>query len=632
MGIQGAEQLSRHTRIQRFGPAIQSVPFTISAEKTTMSEFQVLVPHHKRPSWFWWVIFIGMPLASAFGTVGFWLYENRPAGVAPWINAFYHSLQLFILHMPHLDGPINWCLEIGRWLAAGLFGMAALIALYDIIGMELRHSRLRFAENHTVICGVGPRVLELAGCFKNRDRNRPVVVVSPDEEELVACRAAGAITIVGDPVVRANLARARIQTARRIIALSSDDNTNVQVAVEAKKLIHENTAGSSEPVECFVHLADVGLRASLHRTSPFEDQRYRMRFFDLFDAAARQLLLEPLHLSTASSYRPLDQGGISKDEPREVHLVILGFGRMGRTVAVRAAQLGHFANGKSIHISVIDRDAARHEQMLLFRYPKFKQTCSIEFHETEIETTRARDLLGKWCAATDAITSIALCFDQDSLALEVALRLFPVLRQFNIPLAVRMSRRSGFASLLEEGKADPDVRFQLRGFGMLEDACCEDVLGQSLNETLARAIHSIFRDKRMKEGRDPSDRSVRPWEELDDDFKDSSRQQADHIAIKLHGIGCVRAKSDDARPTVGRFDPVEIETMARMEHSRWNAERLLAGWVLGPKGSSTTASPYIVPWDELPPEIQNYDRDAVILIPALLAGINEKVCRKDSSA
>jgi hypothetical protein len=593
-----------------------------------MSDLEVINPHNKRPSWFWRVIFIGTPLALGFGTVGFWLYDNRPKGIAPWLNALYHSLQLFILHMPHLEGRVNWCLEIGRWLAAGLFGMAALIALYDIIMMELKHFRLKFAKGHTVICGRGPRALELVSCFKNRDKGPSVVVIGSVEDELPLYRAAGAMTIIGDPILPANLAKAHVQAAKRIIALSSDDNTNVQIAVEIRKLVHDKVPHASGPVDCFVHLADVDLRTSLQRTTSFCDQCCQVRFFDLYDAAARQLLLEPLQLPAKSYYKPLDQGGILKNDPREVHLVILGFGRMGRTVALRAAQLGHFANSKPIHISVIDREADRHKEMLLFRYPRFTETCSIDFHQTEIETIRARALLEKWCADPDSITGIAVCFDRDSLALEVALRLFPVLEQFNIPLAVRMSRKAGFASLLEEGKANPDLRFQLRGFGMLGDTCCEDVLEDSLNEALARTIHEDFCEKRKKEGRDPSDRSILSWEKLDDDYKDSNRQQADHIAIKLQGIGCVRAKHNDPRPGVDHFDPDEVEIMAKMEHSRWKAERLLAGWIPGPRGSSPKASPYMVPWDTLPSEVQKYDREAVMLIPALLRNISEKVCRK----
>jgi len=46
-----------------------------------MSDFPVIVPYHKRPSWFWRVIFIGAPLALAFGAYGFRVYGKWPEGL-----------------------------------------------------------------------------------------------------------------------------------------------------------------------------------------------------------------------------------------------------------------------------------------------------------------------------------------------------------------------------------------------------------------------------------------------------------------------------------------------------------------------------------------------------------------------
>jgi len=634
-----------------------------------MSDFPVIVPYHKRPSWFWRVIFIGAPLAFGLGTVGFWIYDKKPAGIAPWFDALYHSLQLFILHMPHVEGPMNWCLELGRWLAAALFGMAALIALYDLVMRDIQQFRLRFAKGHVVICGQGPKVIELVKCYagkgkdkgptRGKDANHPqgegsdqdkdpirdqgkksaldqerdkeesntVVAVIPLEEDYSPYHAEGAFVIVGDPTSSSVLSRARIQTADRVIALCSNDNTNVQVAVKALNSIQEKEPYRPKPLRCFVHLSDVDLRASLHRTAVFGDQCCQVQFFDLFDAAARELLLSPVRMGGNSNYTPLDHGGILETDPKFVRLVILGFGRMGRTMAVRAAQLGHFANRKPIQIAVIDKDADRHKEMLLFRYPSFEQTCNIEFHNLEVETKQARTLLESWCAAENSYTSIAVCFDQDSLALEVALRLFPKLEQFKIPMAVRMSQNAGFVSLLKEGHARPDIHGRIRGFGMLADTCREDVLENRHNEKLARAIHEDFCAQRKKEGRIPPDPSVLPWDELNPDFKDSNRQQADHIDIKLRGIGCMRVKEGDSEQKGHPFTPGEIEIMARMEHARWKAERLLAGWILGPKESSPRSNPFLIRWEELPQEVQEYDREAVGHIPDYLREIGEKVCR-----
>jgi len=90
----------------------------------------------------------------------------------------------------------------------------------------------------------------------------------------------------------------------------------------------------------------------------------------------------------------------------------------------------------------------------------------------------------------------------------------------------------------------------------------------------------------------------------------------------------VKAELDDPRPAVDRFEPGEVELLAEMEHTRWCAERLLADWVLGPSDKPRRISPYIVPWAALPPEIQEYDRETVRLIPAFMGQIGKKVCRQ----
>jgi hypothetical protein len=71
--------------------------------------------------------------------------------------------------------------------------------------------------------------------------------------------------------------------------------------------------------------------------------------------------------------------------------------------------------------------------------------------------------------------------------------------------------------------------------------------------------------------------------------------------------------------------------LGRVEHARWKAERILAGWTYAPgrKDIARKTSPYIVEWDKLSPEVQQYDRDFVTLIPALLDGDAQKICRQE---
>lgn len=138
-----------------------------------------------------------------------------------------------------------------------------------------------------------------------------------------------------------------------------------------------------------------------------------------------------------------------------------------------------------------------------------------------------------------------------------------------------------------------------------------------LHEPIARAIHERYR-RNQRDRKPPADPSMNPWETLAETLKNSNRDQAIDIGMKLDAIGCrVAPASDGAAAT---FTSAELERLATLEHDRWVAERSRAGWTLGPvKDVELKRSPYLVPWEELAEEIREYDREAVRAIPEVLA-------------
>jgi ppGpp synthetase/RelA/SpoT-type nucleotidyltranferase len=138
-------------------------------------------------------------------------------------------------------------------------------------------------------------------------------------------------------------------------------------------------------------------------------------------------------------------------------------------------------------------------------------------------------------------------------------------------------------------------------------------------ESVARTLHSIYLEEVSKSGprRDPA---LEAWEELREDFRNSNRDQASRILEKLERIGYTARPATGALTDPFRFTDAEIEIMAEMEHGRWNAERLAAGWTWGPeRDPDRKRSPYLVAWEDLPDDIRAYDRDFVTRIPQVLA-------------
>ncbi len=294
---------------------------------------------------------------------------------------------------------------------------------------------------------------------------------------------------------------------------------------------------------------------------------------------------------------------------------------MGRSVALRAVRMGHFANGQPLRISVIDRYAECQRENLLYHYPVLKSggICQLDFHPAEAESFTARKLIEQWAGEPDTLVHVFLCLDENSRATEVALHLQEALlgRQ-NLNLLVRIKSRTSLQSIVEMA-ADRSPR--LAAFGRVEDACCDNAFRHEHNEAIARAMHEQFVANRevdsiRKPGSEPT---LVKWENLGEDIRESNRQQADHIPIKLRAIGCELAPLNDPRKGVVEFTERETELLAELEHRRWNAERCLAGWRYGtPSNKQNRINENLVPWNELHASIQKYDRESVMSIPARL--------------
>lgn len=578
----------------------------------------------------------GLGATVTLGTIGYFQYSAEHAQPVTIWSALYHTMQLFVLHAPHFEGHINWMLEIARWVAPVLSGSVAYTLAKGVLKRESARWKLQRTHDHVVICGLGRKSVD---CVKF-ERSRPlatrknVVVIdrAPPADLAKLCEEKGAMIISGDVMDPAILESAGVARASSLYALCPEDDTNCEVAVQTRALL-ERSAPRHKPLYCNVHISDLELRGSLQVLAPdaVGDARMTVRFFDLFDVEARRLLLTDL---------PIDHDGVGVGEPRRVHLVILGFGRMGRAIAERAAKLGHFANAttdprRRLRISVIDRKAREQESILLYRHPQFRSCCDLEVYEDEIESVASQVRVTGWCADPDSICSIVVGVDNEARAAAIAMKLLPGVAKTGTRIALRLAHRTGLASVIERARVSGLAPELVRIYGMIDDGCCNTVFDTSADEQLAQRIHEEF-VRGEKPRRPHDDEAMKPWRDLLEVFRESNRQQADHIAIKLRAIGCEVVSQDDPRPAVTKFEEPakgrggEVEVMAMMEHERWNAERWMDGWTYAPgkKDPKARTSPSLVPWKDLHDDTQEFDRKAVRFIPELLASVGKKASRR----
>jgi ppGpp synthetase/RelA/SpoT-type nucleotidyltranferase len=154
------------------------------------------------------------------------------------------------------------------------------------------------------------------------------------------------------------------------------------------------------------------------------------------------------------------------------------------------------------------------------------------------------------------------------------------------------------------------------------------VMPAELCEVLAPAIHETYRQSQLHKVQ-PDDPALKAWDDLSDDFRSSSYQQAESYARKLEAIDCVLVKVEGRAPTILSFTDSEIETLAEMEHGRWNMERLAGGWRLADrKDVAARLSPCLIGWAPLPESEKDKDRMFARSIPADLAPLGFEVQRR----
>ena len=111
-------------------------------------------------------------------------------------------------------------------------------------------------------------------------------------------------------------------------------------------------------------------------------------------------------------------------------------------------------------------------------------------------------------------------------------------------------------------------------------------------------------------------------------MQEANLKQADDICKKLQVIHCAIGISTDANETLFEFTPAEIEMLAQMEHERWMDEHLKRGWVQGPETNEKLRThDCLMPWEPLPEQQKEKDRNAIRTLPGILAKVQLKIVR-----
>lgn len=603
-------------------------------------------PHHiptQRSIWGLVLLLILVISASVLGYWGLTKYElDESKHPDPW-SISYHTLQLFALHAPHLERKVPVQLHAGRWLAALVVLAAAVKTFYSAFHAELRLYRYQLRGNHIVICGLGRIGLQLAREFHSKKVSVIAIDSGENSDGMLEAQRMGVAVVSGNARNWKDLRRTEPLRARQIIAVFDDEQTNVAIAVKLGNSIHGRVSRKSlaKKLECWVLLTNVQLRRAFQQPGifPHTNLNYRVnaRSLDLFRVAARQAL----------NRSPVDFIQVNKNAQTIIHLVIVGFGPMGQQLALQAARIGHFANFEPIRITIIDPEDSPRITEFTNQYPQFKDVCTFtSLLLSHGESLDAKGIADRTKTPRDQqqLVTVALCWDtaletessqsdlfqrlamDDSMNLSLVLNLSKIVRDENVRFLAFQTRKDGFGSLFTIPDRGESIDPRIHAFGMLEDICSIESLLNEGEDTIAKALHQDYYDKQIADGRKPGSKpALFPWEQLDERFKDSNRQAADHIFVKLRSIGLRAAPVRGDQPTIPEIPELKsdrgscnVELLSKMEHKRWCADLQLQNFRLGERDDANLSHDSLKSWDKLDDTVREWDRQQVRAIPGAL--------------
>lgn len=545
----------------------------------------------------WWLI-AGIWATVVFCGIGGFIQQAHEKGVPVKLTSVvYNTLDLIALGYLG-EEPLNWRIEVARFVAPIIAAASILQAVSAAFQEQLRRFRVRFLHGHVVVVGLGDVGSRLVPGFLAAGRR--VVAIDPDAtcNGVAQARARGVHVEIGDPTQPDVLDRAGVGRATELVVVTGDDGTSVAVVATAATLGRDPEAPA---LRCAVEVARIELARVLRSFGLRREGNVRLEFFDLDDLAAQAWMHE---------FPPFGDGS------RPPHFVVIGAGEIGRSLLVTAAQRHHAGGGaEPLVVTLIDKEATDRWDGLLSRHPALATAVEATIVDIDLEypSPAALDLVGDRLR-DHRPTGVAVTFADEGLSLATALWASEVIDDRRVPITVRTRSDQGMTALLHPASAGGRLD-GLQVFPYFDRAATPDAVLGGVREQLARSLHAEYLER---VGTD-DDGYQRPWSQLSDEERESSRRQAEQLVSNLSDAGY------DTVPlrhwgTSTPIDPADLERLAKAEHDRWRADRESQGWRWAERrDDALKTNPLLVDWADLPEADRESNRDVIRSIPAMLA-------------
>ena len=563
---------------------------------------------------FYWVSIIVLFLFSIIaGFLGFQQYFTLHGEEFTWLRSIYRTIQIFTFEGGDLEMPIPWLLHIVRFSAPLTAVMAIIMAILEIFREQWTRMRISRLKEHVVIIGLGTKGKNV---MEESIRMRKKVVVIEDDilnPHLESTKQTGCWLIMGNATNVNVLKKARITKAETVYLLMGDDSQQVRSCLLIYQLIKESGRNKEHTLNCIMHLLTQDYLNTLrnHKLVQNINDGLELNIFNVYENSARELF----------QVHPPDQLGLSAGSKQFVQIIIIGFGHAGEALALQTGITGHYLNREYVlpRVVIFDKQANEKVNDFKLRYPSFTDHCTLVAQTIEAHSPLMIPELVRYLEEADALNTVVCCFDNKTNNMLLGLQIESLKTpesSLTFELFIRTDDNESFRS----------SAMSLKPYGLPSKVCSQQaILGGEL-DIMAKAFHSIYLEiKKHTPGATKSQADV-PWDELKQEYKDSNRKAADHIGVKIRGLGFRIVDMEEEGTPESLSEHIEVLT--ELEHRRWSAERSLAGWRYHPKrNNETRKTPNLVDWRKLDDKIQEFDRKLVENIPKVLELVHKKIVK-----
>ena len=640
-----------------------------------------MIPERLRSPAFWKVV---LPLLLVFatlalGTPGF-RHHHLPGQTVPWPEAFLKAAGLPLVETTTEltpGAPVPWTLNVARFLGLMIppyaFVLVILFAFKGPVKQAVVASwALRPWAKRAVVCGLGWKGKELVGDLEENGYKVGAIDHDPENSFADSLSGPGLIVFTDDAATPRALRHAGASRADKIYVVCGDDELNCRVVNQLVSIL----PSTDSPPWCYVHLKNRHLRCYLcDRTAGLEN--IEVTCFNTEETTARRLLRD----------HPINRfEKLGEDREGVADVTIVGSSEMARAILVQVLRLGHFGPDRSLVLRVIAENVDAYRESLYRAMP----CLAPDWAEPDSQARRVRDevippiefselpdadseLLEDGRAffqgiGRDRAKSLFVCIDDGYESEALISRVLPRLQQL-------LAKHGGdlqvgcYYNYLEDSRnelartldVETPQSLEVFDFGSYAQECSVEAVEGRTVDALARQIAAFYQYKfgagPPPAGAGPEEKSAyfnRLWREANEWARESNRQAADHLYVKLRCLGIeIRDSSEtteegpafavaDGLPEDdGFFEPEEKEQLARMEHRRWCAERLLAGWRPLPRTEENVRAwdednnafkdqklhIDLAHFDELPTDERDKDYDHIEAIPAFLRAVGKEPVR-----